>query len=320
MNERPDTPASNGLPLLRGERTSPETLAPLALGVVLADMSLYPLTSLQGLRALGEFEAGQVAQSVASVAFAAVIPIVLTHRAVTAKRARDVVLRLVLAGVGYGFVSLFASLVRSAGGARAGGTLGAGTFDVVMCLVVQGVSLPAVVLGMVLAMGRPGATRDGDHRAALAAGTWMLWLAGPLRWSSFAGTWRVNLLLDPREWSIPLVVLGGALLWRGLAADRRLARRLVAVRAGEAEGWRIDPVDATTAALPALYDVPPAEPDGVLVDPAGDAVARVYQEGVDDANRLQRRAIGIAAKSLLSVLGLFALTYVLIFFLLPGRR
>jgi len=322
MSEAPTTPkVPDDLPLLQGDGTAPATLAPLALGAVLADMSLYPITSYYGLSDLGRFEGAGVARSVASMAFAAVVPLVLTHRAVTAKTRRDAALRLALAGVGYGFVSAFVALLQLGGRVRlgdgVGDTLG---WLALMSMGAQAVFLPIALAGLVLAMGRPDATRDRHHRAALAAGGWLLWLGGPVRWSSFAASTRVEFVADPRTWSIPLFALGAALLWRGLTADRRLARRLAAARAGEAGGWRVGPVDATSAELPALYDAPPAEPDGVLLDPAGAAVARLHQEGVDDAKRLQRRAIGVAMAASLSVAALFATTFAWIFFMLPGRR
>lgn len=308
-------PAS--LPLLRGGLTSPETLAPLALAAVLADMSLSPFTSWPGLRALDRLDGAQAARSVGSMAFAAVIPIVLTHRAVTAKTPRGAVLQLALAGGSYGFVSAFASLVMAMGTVRAGE--GLSTWFLTMSVAVQAVVLPTALVGMVFAMGRPGATLDGNHRAALAAGFWLLAVGGPLRWSSFASHWRVDTSLDPQGWSLPLVALGGALIGRGFMADRRLARQLASVRAGGADGWRIDPVDATTPAPLPLYDAPPADPDGVLVDPAGVAVARVYQEGVDDAQRLRRRAIGVVVRIVIAGVLLYVGTLAWIFFQYPGR-
>lgn len=306
------------LPLLRGGRSSPETLAPLALAAALADMSLSPFTSLQGLQALDQLDGAQAARSVGAMAFAAVIPVVLTHRAVTARSPRGAVLQLVLAGVSYGFVSAFASLVLAMGSVRVGE--GLSTWLLTMSVAVQAVVLPTALVGMVFAMGRPGATLDRSHRAALAAGFWLLALGGPLRWSSFASRWQVDTALDPRGWSLPLVALGGALIARGFMADRRLARHIASVRAGEVEGWRIDPVDATSPALLPLYDAPPEDPDGVLVDPAGEAVARVYQEGVDDAQRLRRRAIGVVVRIAISGAVLYVVTLAWIFFMFPGRR
>ncbi len=201
MTARPAAPTADPLPLLRGDRSSPETLAPLALAAVLADMSLSPFTSLQGLQALDQLDGAQAARSVGAMAFAAVIPVVLTHRAVTAKTLRGAVQQLALAGVGYGFVSAFAALVLSTG--RVGVGEGLSTWFLTMSVAVQAVVLPIALAGMVFAMGRPGATLDRNHRAALASGFWLLALGAPLRWSSSASVWRVDVVLNPWGWSPP---------------------------------------------------------------------------------------------------------------------